>query len=111
MKYIRQDGNAITNLTWTAPTENTDGSPIDYELAYNLYIDGVQALAFPGTLNPDGRYSFAAADVPQLQEPGTYELTLTAFNTNVPDIESDPSNALTLTVVAVPLAPTAFSAE
>lgn len=101
---------AKKDLRWIAPTENTDGTPIDYDLAYNLYADGQPIASFPGTLNPEGQYTFPLADVGAMQDPGDYNLTLTAFDTALPDRESEPSNGIVIRRVAGPFAPAAFSA-
>lgn len=99
-------GELITLLSWLAPTQNTDGTSIDYALSYRLYVDAQPVATFPGTLNPDGRYQFPLADVPALEEPGTYLLTLTAFPEGVdlelePGRESDPSGELAITSVTI----------
>jgi len=108
MSYFK-DGAEVFNISWTAPTENTDGSPITQALNYNLYIDGVNQLSFPGTLNPDGRYTFPLDQVSGMQLDADYTLTLTAVDED--GDESDPSNAIVVTRLARPNAPTAFSAE
>ena len=111
-------GELLTLLSWLAPTQNTDGTAIDYELSYRLYVDAQPVMTLPGTLNPDGRYSFPLADVPALEEPGVYELTLTAFPQGVdlelePERESGESNALLITtvVVTVPKEPSDLRGE
>ena len=80
------------NLSWTAPTENIDGTPIDYELAYDMGIGPVGGpyevrSTFPGTLNPDGMYE---ADLPALNlEDGVeFGLVLRAFNVDLPEAPS-----------------------
>ena len=80
-------------LSWTAPTTNVDGTPIDYELAYDLGIGPVGGpyevrSTFPGTLNPDGMYE---ADLPalNLDEDVTYALVLRALNVNLPEAPSE----------------------
>lgn len=105
-------GELLTFLSWLAPTQNVDGTDIDYALSYRLYVDATPVMTFPGTLNPDGRYQFPLADVPAISEPGTYTLKLTAFPDGVdleqePERESDPSNELAVTtlVIVVPKGP------
>lgn len=102
---LTRDGVAVTKLEWTAPTENTDGTPIDYELSYNLYIDGVNTIALPGTLNPDGSFMALLADIAALAAPATYVLTLTAFSVAEPGLESVESSSITIIRRALPLAP------
>ena len=108
MSFLK-DGVEVTQITWTAPTLNTDGSPITQQLTYNLYIDGVQSLNFPGTLNQDGSYSFPLADVAMMQADGEYTLMLTAVDED--GDESDPSGSLLITRLQRPNSPAAFSAE
>ncbi|UCE39321.1 MAG: hypothetical protein JSW00_08910 [Thermoplasmata archaeon] len=111
-------GELITLLTWLAPTQNVDGSDIDYALTYRLYVDAAPVSTFPGSLNPDGRYQYPLADVAALSVPGEYALTLTAFPEGTdletkPELESDQSNAITITaiLVRVPKEPTDLSTE
>jgi len=92
-------------LSWTAPDTNTDGTPIDYALSYNMYVDGTINSSFPGSLNPDGRYEIPFADT-AIGNEGTFNITLTAFNQTFPEAESDPSAPLEVTFAPVPLAPT-----
>lgn len=99
-------GELITFLSWLAPTQNVDGTDIDYALTYRLYVDAQPVMTFPGTLNPDGRYQFPLADVAALSSEGAHELTLTAFPEGIdleaePERESDPSNAITITTVVI----------
>lgn len=107
MLIFKNSQNAIVeNLTWSAPTENTDGTAIDYALTYQLYIDDQATSTFPGTLNETGLYSYRLADVAALAAPGSYSLTLTAFPEGVdlatePERESDPSNAIVITAIEV----------
>lgn len=104
-----KDGVQVFELKWTAPTQNTDGSPITQQLTYNLYIDGVNTLGFPGTLNQDGRYSFPLADVGAMQSDGTYELYLTAVDED--GDESDPSNSISIQQITRTNPPVNFTAE
>ncbi len=99
-------------ISWQAPTENTDGSPITQELAYQLDVDGQAFATFPGFLNPDGSYSQQVADITGLQPNVEYTLALRAFYTAQPALISDPSNTLTIVVgVARPNPPAAFDAS
>lgn len=107
-----RDGVEATTLKWQAPTENEDGTDIDYPLAYNLYVDDEPVLTFPGTLNDDGMYSFPLADVPALSVPGDYTLSLTAFEDGKPERESDHSGTIIVTrLPADPNAPRDLSVE
>ena len=108
----------IEQITWTAPIENVDGSPIDYALTYRLYIDDIPTMTFPGSLNETGVYSFPLADVGAIQAPGTIKLELTAFPEGVdleqePERESAKSNSIQVLVAAVlvPKEPADLSTE
>ena len=81
-----------TELSWLAPTNNTDGTPITEPLSYRLLVDGVDFLDFPGTLNADGRFYEAVA--PMAIEDGAHTLTLKAFYVSQPALISDPSNPM-----------------
>lgn len=105
------DGNPKTKLAWQAPTENEDGTPIDYALAFNLYIGDAPTatVALPGTLNQDGSYTAELTDIAALQsiDAGVQvSLTLTAFETDDPERESEKSDpVLLMRVIADPKAP------
>lgn len=106
---FEKNGSPVTEIKWTAPTQNTDGSPITQNLVYNLYIDGVNTMGFPGTLNPNGQYSFPLDQVAAMAAPGDYTLTLTAVDED--GDESDPSNAIVVTSLSpVPNAPAGLEA-
>ena len=97
-------------FSWTAPTQNTDGSPIVGELSYRMNLDGSPFLDFPGTLNPDGRY-YQVTDNMNLPD-GAHVVTLQAFYVDSPELISDPSNALDIIVgVTQPEVPLDFLAS
>lgn len=96
-------------ITWTAPTENTDGTAIDYQLAYALLVDGEPVADFPGTLNPDGTYEALFADLPPIH--GEAEIALVAFDVAIPDRRSAPSGTLQVAFFPNPLPPTNLGAE
>lgn len=81
-------------ITWRAPTTNVDGTPIDYELAYELELDGEAVATFPGRLNAEGIYEQSTADLfPDVQY-AAYRVTLRAFRVDQPTLKSAPSNAV-----------------
>lgn len=98
-----------TEFSWTAPTENTDGSPIAGDLSYTLMVDDVDFLSFPGTLNPDGRFS---EDTVDMNLPlGPFSITLKSFYISAPLLVSVPSNALDIIMgVGEPNPPFGFAA-
>ena len=111
------NGEPKTKLSWSAPTENEDGTPIDYDLAYNLYVDDAEtaSVSLPGTLNADGKYTAELTDIAALQLIAAgveFAITLTAFDTDKPERESERSNAVVLLrVLADPKAPTDVSLQ
>lgn len=113
--FFRADGTPVENLSWQAPTENTDGSPIEQSLTYNLYsatvADPTEAVAvssFPGVLNPDGSYTTPLADTAAFDTDGEYFLWLTAVDED--DDESDFSNGISIVRRQSPNSPTGFAA-
>jgi len=104
------------NLSWTAPTENVDGSPIDYPLAYTLGIGDpggpyTEVASFPGALNPDGMYEAPLPDF-DFPEDVVQAIVLRAFNTQQPDVQSAWTNEVEIFVTGkLPNAPTGFSAS
>ena len=96
-------------LEWQAPTENIDGTAIDYDLDYELGLTTtaggplVATTTFPGTLNPDGTYY---ADLTSMVFPiGDLELGLRVINRDDPTRVSDWSNRLPLVVTGAPPRP------
>jgi len=86
-----------TRVTWTAPTENEDGTPIDYELSYDVgkkLADGsfVPIYTTPGSLNPDGTYEAPIAEMGF--EDGKHEIAMRAFRVDVPTLRSVWSNTV-----------------
>lgn len=98
-------------IFWSAPTQNTDGSPIDYDLAYNMYVNGVVTASFPGTLNPDGTYEALFADLPAFPKNQVLTVALSAFATSNPARESAPSTSVEVEFVGIPSAPFGLVAE
>ena len=98
-----------TRLTFTMPTARVDGSGItpDTALNANLYVDGVNILSIPGSLNPGGIYTFLFADLGWQGTPGgVHAITLTAVEGA---LESAPSNAVEVQFVGKPDAPVGLS--
>ena len=83
-------------ITWQAPTENEDGSAIDYELGYELYVDGEASATFPGRLNPDGTYEQEVSTLFPDTVYASYTVQLKAFRIDQPDLKSGLSNAVVL---------------
>ncbi len=64
-------------LSWTAPTENDDGSPLTDLAGYKIYW-GTSPGSYPNsvTINNPGITTYVVEDLP----PGTYEFVATSFN-------------------------------
>jgi hypothetical protein len=93
----------IKTFTWNAPTARVDGTPLSpSEISYRLYIDGVAIVDFPGSLNPDGSYSFKR-DFSH----GRYVATITALDSE--GRESAQSNEVPFEVISLPVAPSNLS--
>lgn len=98
------------SLSWSAPTEDTQGNPITEPLNYTLGVDGAETVSFPGTLNADGKYSVAFSDF-EITD-GAHTLALKAFYTSNPELASGWSNsAYVLLGVGAPKAPFGLAAE
>lgn len=96
-----------TKLTFTMPTSRVDASTIDGALNANMYVDGVNILSIPGSLNPGGTYTFLFADLGWQGTPGeVHAITLTAVEGA---LESAPSNAVEVQFVGKPDAPVGLS--
>lgn len=103
-----------TTLRWTAPTENTDGTPIekplDYELG-KLQTDGtfLPRLVVIGTLQTDGTYAAPLSDMSFSF--GEHTIALRAKYQDRPDLVSEWSTAVTFEVAPIPNPPTALAVE
>lgn len=93
-----------TRMTYRMPTQRVDATPIDGPLAANFYVDSVNILAMPGSLNPGGEYTVLFADLGWQPTPGTtHVLYLTALEG---DLESAPSASVEVRFVGEPSPPT-----
>lgn len=96
-------------LSWAAPTTNQDGTPIDYELDYELgiEIDGVitPALIIPAQLNETGTYEAPIANMGF--DFGEHVVALRSFAKLDPNRRSTWSNTVPFTLSRrIPNAPT-----
>lgn len=70
-------------LVWKAPTTNVDGTPIDYELDYELGVAGTDGtfapvLVVPAQLQGDGYYNAPIAEMP-FEKGGVYTVAMRSF--------------------------------
>ena len=96
-------------LHWQAPTQNVDGTPIDYDLDYELGVlsttlsesEPTPTLTVIGNLQEDGTYRAPL----QLMsfEVGVYALYLRAINRDAPENVSGWSNSIGLVVSPNPI--------
>ena len=100
-------------LSWSAPTENEDGTPIDYALNYELGVadgDVTEAvLTLPEELNAEGIYVAQIADMNF--EPGTHTVRVRALSEEHEGRISKWSTSVTFAVGANPAAPFAVAVE
>lgn len=99
-------GDAV--LTWTAPTQNTDGTALTDLAGFTIYMGTVAGGPYPVTVTINDPLE-TSLTVPNLSE-GTYFFVSTAFNTG--GLESDFSNEATKTILpTIPLPPTGLTVE
>ncbi|MFP3979147.1 hypothetical protein [Marinobacter sp. KMM 10035] len=102
-----------TTLSWTAPTTNVDGSPIDYELEYEVGIEPKDVEAevgyykpiatIPGQLRANERYEAPISELPL--EYGENTIALRSFKKAVPELVSQWSDPVTFMLQPVPERP------
>jgi hypothetical protein len=85
------------DLSWVAPTTNTDGTPIQYELSYELGIQDAAGLIQPnvtivGSLREDDKYVAPIADMGF--ESGSHTIALRSLAANDPLRVSDWSSTV-----------------
>ena len=99
-------------LSWTAPTQNTDGSALTDLAGYKIYAGLVQGGPYGDvsiTINNPTTTTFV---VPGLAEGTTYFFVTTAFNSASPVQESDFSNEVSKLIPAlVPMPPTMLTVQ
>ena len=102
-------------LSWHAPTENVDGTPITGPLVYNLYradnedlISSMPSLHYsmPGTLQPEGHYR---APLEQFA-PGRHVIALTAVDADGDESAFSNTLGFTITVGVDPRPPVLLDA-
>lgn len=101
----------VTMLSWLAPTENVDGTAIDYELNFMVYVNGQACMTVQVT-----EYQLAAIPCISDTSPGQYVIAVSAYPRHIdlaanPGAESDLSNSITITAEEVkrPKAPADLS--
>lgn len=92
-------------VTWVAPTENTDGTPLTDLAGYWIYY-GNSAGIYPNRVEvPDPAALSHTLELPA----GTYYFVATAYNDS--NVESAFSNEAIKTVTSVPNPPTGLTAD
>ena len=89
----KNSSTGSVTLSWTAPSENEDGSPLEDLSGYRIYW-GTTSGNYSNSLTIDdtGLTTYVIDNL----APGTYEFVATSFN--AAGVESDYSNAATKTV-------------
>jgi len=77
-----------TQMTWQAPTTNTDGTPIDYFLNYEIGLEDANGqlqplMVIPGQLQDGGQYTAPIADL-GLAAGSVYRIALRTFAKDQP---------------------------
>ena len=91
-------------LTWTAPTQNTDGTPLTDLAGFKIYMGTTLGGPYPVSIDIADPAA-TTFTVPNLSE-GTYFFVSTAYNSADPVQESDFSNEATKTILPlVPMPP------
>jgi hypothetical protein len=91
-------------LTWTAPTQNTDGTPLTDLAGFKIYMGTTLGGPYPVSIDIADP-TVTTFTVPNLSE-GTYYFVTTAYNSASPVQESDFSNEATKTILPpVPFPP------
>lgn len=99
-----------TTLSWNAPTTNVDGTPIDYELEYEVGLapegavgDYQPLVTIPGQLREDETYEAPISDLPL--EYGEHTIAMRSFEKAMPTRVSAWSEPVTFMLQTVPSRP------
>jgi hypothetical protein len=84
-------------LTWTAPTQNTDGTPLTDLAGFKIYLGTTPGGPYPVSVDiPDP--AATTFTVPNLTDGETYYFVSTAYNSAATVQESDYSNEVSKTI-------------
>ncbi|MFQ5583194.1 MAG: choice-of-anchor B family protein [Calditrichia bacterium] len=86
--YVTESGGDFM-MHWSNPAANIDGTPMDDFAGINLYEDGVLRLTLSKSSADTGTVDSALYS----PTPGTHQYYVTAFDSETPVNESDPSNS------------------
>lgn len=99
---------SVSKIFWTAPTQNTDGSPFteDQYFGFTLYFLNADnsvatSVSIPAAWRQDLQYEYPLSALGL--SPGDYRVAMTV--TNKAGIESDKTDAVTFTLAAKPNPP------
>jgi hypothetical protein len=99
-------------LSWTAPTQNTDGSALTDLAGFKIYAGTVQGGPYGDVSITISNPTTTTFVVPGLAEGTTYFFVTTAFNSASPVQESDFSNEVSkLIPPLVPMPPTMLTVQ
>jgi hypothetical protein len=103
-----------TQMTWQAPTQNVDGTPIDYVLNYEVGLEDANgqlqpSMVIPGQLQDGGDYTAPIADL-GLAAGSTYRIALRTFAKDEPARKSVYSEMVDFAISdRIPNPPLAFA--
>jgi hypothetical protein len=104
-----QAGAGEAELTWTAPTQNTDGTPLTDLAGFKIYIGTTQGGPYPVTVDVADPTA-TTITIPNLTAGTTYWFVSTAYNSADPVQESDFSNEVSKLIPhPVPMPPTGLT--
>lgn len=97
-------------MSWEAPTTSVDGTPIDYELEYEVGLatgkqlgDYQPVATIPGQLREGKTYEAPISDL--ALEYGEHTIALRSFKKANPELISEWSDSVTFSLQPVPAAP------
>ena len=89
---VQSVANGTATLTWTAPTQRTDGSPLTNLAGYNIYWGTSQSSLSKKASVGAGTTTYVVENL----GPGTWYFAVTAYDSN--NLESDRSNVASKTI-------------
>jgi len=109
LSYQAGAGEAI--LTWTAPTQNTDGTPLTDLAGFKIYIGTTAGGPYPVSVDIADPAA-TTVTIPNLTAGSTYWFVSTAYNSAATVQESDHSNEVSKTIpFPTPMPPSGLTVQ